>query len=111
MMLGDQIYRAVFLQRKGVETDMGGTRDEWVAQFTVRAGVQHLRGGEAVMQARLASRNPVIVTIGNSAQARRITSDWRVELRDRMGIVKAYELREDPRPAAQGATLEMLAEG
>lgn len=111
MRAGKLDSRATFSERKSVETDMGGTRDEWVPQFTVWAGVQHLRGGEAVMQARLASRNPVIVTIRNSAQARRIASDWRVELRDRMGTVKAYELREDPRPAGQGATLEMLAEG
>lgn len=111
MMAGDLDSRATFLRRAIVETDMGGTRDEWVPQFAVSAAVKHLRGGESVMQARLASRNPVIVTVRNSAQTRRITSEWQVELQDRTGIRKAYQLREDPRPAERGAFLEFLAEG
>ena len=47
-------YHASFSMRESVETDMGGTRDEWVLQFVEWAGVKHLRGGESVMQARLA---------------------------------------------------------
>ena len=86
MRAGDLDNRATFSRRERVETDMGGTLDQWVSQFEVWAAVKHLVGGEAVMQARLASRNPVIVTIRNSTQARRITSEWQVELRDRTGI-------------------------
>lgn len=102
---------ATFFMRERVETDMGGTLDQWVPQFTRATAVTHLRGGEAVMQARLVSRNPVILTIRNSAQARQITSEWRCELRDRSGSSKLYELREGPRPTKYGAYLEILAEG
>lgn len=111
MRAGDLDNRATFSRRERVETDMGGALDQWAPQFEVWAAVKHLRGGEAVMQARLASRNPAIVTIRNSTQARRITSEWQVELRDRTGIRKVYELREDPRPVERGAFLEMLVEG
>lgn len=111
MTAGNLDYRAEFALRETVETDMGGTRDEWVPQFREWAGVKHLRGGESVMQARLASRNPIIVTIRNSARARQITSEWRVLLRDRTGISKVYEVREDPRPSETSGFLEMLAEG
>ena len=63
------------------------------------------------LQARLASRNPVIVTIRNSERARQITSEWQVELRDRTGIRKTYQIKEDPRPSEASGFLEMLAEG
>ena len=111
MNAGRLDYRATFSMRESVETDMGGTRDEWVVQFTEHAGVKHLRGGESVMQERLASRNPVIVTIRNSARARQITSEWQVELVDRTGIRKVYDVKEDPRPTEASGFLEMLAEG
>ena len=103
-------HRAEFSLRESVETDMGGVEDEWVPQFVEWAGVKHLRGGESVMQARLASRNPVIVTIRNSARARQITSEWRVTLRSRSGIVLVAEVKEDPRPSEGDAYLEFLAE-
>ena len=104
-------HRAEFSLRESVETDMGGVEDEWVPQFVEWAGVKHLRGGESVMQARLASRNPVIVTIRNSARARQITSEWRVTLRSRSGIVLVAEVKEDPRPADGDGLLEMMCEG
>lgn len=111
MTSGSLDYRAEFALRESIDDDMGGTKDEWVLQFTVWAAVKHLRGGESVMQARLASRNPVIVTIRNSARARQITSEWQVTLRDRTGITKVYAVKEDPRPGEDSAFLEMLAEG
>lgn len=104
-------YHASFSMRESVETDMGGTEDAWVPQFVEWAGVKHLRGGESVMQARLASRNPVIVTIRNSERARQITSEWQVRLRSRSGVVKEYAIKEDPRPTEADGFLEFLAEG
>ena len=104
-------HRAEFSLRESIEDDMGGTRAEWVLQFVEWAGVKYLRGTEAVMEARLASRNPMIVTVRNSARARQITSEWQVELRDRTGIRKTYQIKEDPRPSEASGFLEMLAEG
>lgn len=111
METGKLNYQAVFSARESVETDMGGTEDAWLVQFIEWAAVKHMRGGESVMQARLASRNPVIITVRNSARARRITSEWQAELRDRTGIRKIYQIKEDPRPSEDSGFLEMLAEG
>ena len=104
-------HRAIFSARREISDEYGGTRDEWVPQFTEWAGVKYLRGGESVMQARMASRNPVIVTIRNSERARQITSEWQVELRSRSGVTKIYAVKEDPRPEGLDGFLSMLAEG
>lgn len=104
-------HRAEFSLRESIEDDMGGTRDEWVLQFVEWVGVKYLRGGESVMQARLASRNPVVIVIRNSERARQITSEWQVELRSRSGVTKVYAVKEDPRPSNRDGYLEMLCEG
>ena len=104
-------HRAIFSARREISDEYGGTRDDWVPQFSEWAEVKYLRGGEAVMQARMASRNPVIVSIRNSERARQITSEWQVELRSRSGVTKVYQIKEDPRPVDGDAMLEMLAEG
>ncbi len=78
----------------------------WTQQFTVWAGVQYLRGSESVLAARLEGRQPAIVTVRASSNARRITHEWRaVDLRT--GAV--FQIKEPPRPDGRGF-LEMLAE-
>ena len=78
----------------------------WLLRFTLAAHVLYLRGSEAVMQSRLQSKNPAIITVRKSSQARAITSEWRAEIAG-----KTYEIREDPRPSQDRRLLEMLAEG
>lgn len=77
----------------------------YAERFTVWGHVRYLRGGEAVMQARMASKRPAILTIRDSAQARQITSEWRATIG---GVV--FEVKEDPRPSEDRGFLEMLAE-
>ena len=78
----------------------------WTDAFTAWTNVRYLRGTEAVMQARMQSRSPAILTIRSSAQARAVTSEWRAVIGGRV-----FEVREDPRPTPDRAFLEMLAEG
>ena len=78
----------------------------WLLRFTLAAHVLYLRGSEAVMQARLQSKNPAIITVRKSSQARAITSEWRAEIDGRV-----YDIKEDPRPDQARRLLEMLAEG
>ena len=78
----------------------------WLLRFTLAAHVLYLRGSEAVMQARLRSKSPVVVTVRKSSQARAITSEWRAEIAG-----KTYDIKEDPRPDQARRLLEMLAEG
>ncbi len=72
---------------------------------TVWANVRPLRGGEAVMQARLQSRSPAVITIRRSPDTLRITSEWEAVIDGR-----TFELREDPREDESRQFLEMLAE-
>ncbi|QFG35317.1 SPP1 family predicted phage head-tail adaptor [Paracoccus pantotrophus] len=88
------------------ETDANGKRiQRYEQRFSDWAHVRPLRGGEAVMQSRLASKGPAIVTIIFSAEGFQITSEWRVDIDGRV-----YDLKEDPREAQGGAVLEMLVE-
>ncbi len=74
-------------------------------RFTVWSKLQHLRGGEAVMQARLQSKSPAIVTVRRNTSTQQITSEWQVVIDGRV-----YEVKEDPRPTDDRGFLEMLAE-
>lgn len=72
---------------------------------TVWCHVRWLRGGEAVMQARLTAKSPAIVTVRAFSLTRQIDSDWQLRIDGR-----DYELREDPRESEDRAFLEMLIE-
>lgn len=72
---------------------------------TVWANLLPLRGSEAVMQARIQSRNPAIVTVRASSLTREITSEWRVRIDGR-----EFDVKERPRETQDRAYLEFLAE-
>ena len=90
--------------------EYGGQRQGWSHQFREAIAVKYLRGTETVMAARMTARNPVILTLRDSARARKVTAEWRVKVRDRMNVTRVYELREEPRPSDHGGFLDVLAE-
>ena len=98
--------RASFLRAIEERDEDGMIVQGWRLQFTCAAHVHYLRGSEAVMQARLQSRTPAIVTVRDTPQARAITSEWRCEIDGR-----TFELQEDPRPDQARRLLEILVEG
>lgn len=98
--------RVTFQSFVMIEDDMGGVVHGWEDRFTLWAHILYLRGSEAVMQARLVSKAPVIITVRWSAQSVGITSEWRAMIG---GVV--FDLKEDPRPSEDGRLLEMLGEG
>lgn len=103
MQASDLKSRARFYEPYEAVDEDGQVVQDWLLRFNCAAHVRYLRGSEAVMQARLESKAPVVVTIRDSADARQVTSEWRVHVDGRM-----FELREDPRP--EGMMLAMLAE-
>ena len=110
MDAGQLTKRATLLEPiEAVDAD-GQIVQSWAERGTVWGNVRWLRGGESVMQARLASRNPVVIVIRNSERARQITSEWRIVLRSRSGVALVAEIKEDPRPSEGDAFLEFLAE-
>lgn len=98
--------RVTFQAYVMIETDMGGVVEGWEDRFALWAHLRYLRGSEAVMQARLVSKAPVIITVRQSARSERITSEWRAVV----GSV-IFDLKEDPRPSEDGGFVEALAEG
>lgn len=60
-----------------VADGFGNFEGAWIAQFTVPARRQVLRGGETVMAARLSGTAPAVLTLRASNQARAIATDWR----------------------------------
>lgn len=106
MDAGQLDRRVTFQSFVMIEDDMGGVVQGWEDRFTIWAHIRYLRGSEAVMQARLASKAPVIITVRSSTASRTITSEWRAVIG---GVV--FDLKEDPRPSEDRTWLETLAEG
>jgi len=106
MMRAGQLTKRAALSRPVEERDPDGMIVQgWQAMGTVWCNLLPLRGSEAVMQARMASRSPAIVTVRASSLARDITAEWRVEIDGR-----SYDVKERPREAQGRGFLEFLAE-
>ncbi len=110
MDAGKLDHRATFERPVQSRDEDGQLIQGWHDEATVWASVRYLRGGESVMAARMQSRTPAILTIRSSSTARRVTSEWRVQTRDRSGTERLFEVKEDPRPTEGGGFLEMLVE-
>ena len=101
-----QLDRRATFQRPFEERDADGMLvQRFDDQFTVWTHVRFLRGGETVMQSRMQSKSPVILTVRRSPDTERITSEWRAVVDGRI-----YEVREDWRPTDDRLFVEMLAE-
>lgn len=86
--------------------DYGAAVQGWAPQFTVAAGLTYLRGGETVLQARLAGRQVVAIRIRRSTDTQRIGVDWRA-VDARTGVV--MNIRSIA-PTPDRAFLELTAE-
>lgn len=102
---GDLTRRASFHRpEEAVDAD-GQVVQSYPLIFKAWVHVRWLRGGESVMQARLASRSPAIITFRTHEAARAVTSEWRIEIDG-----KSFEAKEDPREDDSRAYFEMLVE-
>ncbi|MFH5773589.1 phage head closure protein [Paracoccus sp. NGMCC 1.201697] len=97
--------RATFAEPVEAEDADGQIVQTYDARFTEWVHVRWLRGSEAVMQARMASRSPAVVTFRNSERARTVTSEWQVTVDGRI-----FQAKEDPRESEDRAFQEMLVE-
>lgn len=105
MDAGRLTKRATLLEPiEAVDAD-GQVIQSWRDRGAVWCNVRWLRGGESVMQARLASKSPAIVTVRASALTRRVTSEWKLRIDGR-----EFEAKEDPRETDDRAFFEVLVE-
>ena len=85
----------------------GGSVEDWQEQFSARAGIRYLRGGETVQAGRLRGQQAVVITVHNAPETQAVTAAWRV--RDTVrGIV--YNVRTNPVPTEDHRFLEITAE-
>ena len=75
---GQLRYRLKFSERDTVNDDYGNPSTGWTDRFTVSGNITAKVGGEAVDAARLAGRQPVVVTVRRSPDTRLVTTDWKV---------------------------------
>lgn len=106
--------KVTFQRREEVDDGFGGTRGEWVDQFTVPARLAPKFGGnvESVIAARLVSRQPYNLTVRASSQTRQATAAWRA-YDVRAGHThgkpnRVFGIKTIVNPDERGAYLEML---
>lgn len=105
MRAGELTKRAA-LQKPHKHTDADGQIVQgWQQVGVVWCNLLPLRGSESVMQARMESRNPAVVTVRSSSLTRPITAEWQV-------VIDAitYAVKEAPRETQDRGFLEFLAE-
>lgn len=102
---GQLTKRATLLEPVEELDARGKLVQSWAERGTVWCNVRWLRGGESVMQARLASKSPAIVTMRASTLTRRVTSEWKLRIDGR-----EFDAKEDPRETDDRAFSEVLVE-
>lgn len=86
--------------------DGGGGFDLVLSDFTVRANIRYLRGGETVQAARLTGKQPVVVTVRRSSATQAL--DTSCQMRDaRTGT--EYQIRAIA-PSSDRQFIEITAE-
>jgi len=106
--IGKMDYLVVF-EEPGVITDegYGNTTQGWGNPVTADAAFRFLRGGETVQAARLSGRQPIVVTVHDTAATRAIDTSWRMRT-PRDG--KVYNIRSGPVPTDNHQYLEFTVE-
>lgn len=80
---GGRFQEFQFQKRLNSSDGYGNTLSSaWTTQFSERVEVLYLRGGEQVMASRLEGRQPAVMTVPTSANARSVTTDWRLVNKD-----------------------------
>lgn len=90
-------YRAQFDEPVPVDDGFGGKEEGWVERYACHANIRYLRGGETVQAARLAGRQPVVVTIRALGKAKDITPAWRMRAAGEEWNIRAKAETEDRR--------------
>jgi SPP1 family predicted phage head-tail adaptor len=80
---------------------------DWATGPTVGARIKPLRGGEAVQAARLAGKQPLLITIRYSSATAAITTDWRAR-NARTGAL--YNIRSVMNPDERKRFLDLEVE-
>ena len=70
----------------------GGVVDGFAEQFERRADFVHLRGGEAVLAARLQGEHSQVIQVRRDPESSAVTADWRIV--DKRAPNDVYNIRD-----------------
>lgn len=103
--IGQLRERVAFEYRATVDDGLGNEEaGDWTPGFTVAARIAPARGAESIQAARLAGKQPVLITVRSSTQTREVGLSWRA--RDvRKGTL--YNIRSIVNPDEQNKYLDM----
>lgn len=82
----------------------GNFDGDWQDQFTVWARCAPARGAESIQAARLAGRQPVVITVWSSSDTRQVRPEWRAT-DARSGTI--YNVRSIANPDERRQFLDM----
>ena len=99
--------RIAFDELVEVDDGFGNMVGDWETQFAVAGEIIWQRGGEAVMAARLAERQPLTIRVRKSSDTIRITAGWRAR-NVRSG--EQFAIRTVTPDKASRAMIELLCE-
>jgi len=78
MPAGKIRFRVAFDKRVAATDDGYGAKPgDWVEQFQRSCGIQYLKGGEQVIEQRMAGVVPAILTVRTDSKTRLIDNSWR----------------------------------
>lgn len=106
MQAGKLRERVTFARRDAAADAYGNQQADWVTQFSTAARIQPLRGGEDVMAARLAGKQPVLIQVRRSTATLEVTPEWR--LTDAR-TATVYNIRTAS-PSEDKVTIDMICE-
>lgn len=79
MPAGKLRFRVAFDKRDAASDDGYGSKPGgWTEQFQRSCGIQYLRGGEQVIEQRMAGVVPAVLTVRVDTKTRLIDNSWRV---------------------------------
>ena len=104
-------YRLKFAERDTVDDEYGNPSTGWTDRFTVSGSITAKVGGEAVDAARLAGRQPVIISVRRSPDTRQVTTDWKAtEVENGTEFNIRTSIDPNIGTSQHGLWLEMIAE-
>lgn len=103
MKVTDLDHICSFQSRAVADDGHGNKLGEFQEVFREWAGFRFLRGGEGIVESRLASEQPAILTVRSTLQTQAIAPDWQVVCGGR-----SYRIKEPPRPSGDRLYLEFL---
>jgi len=104
---GQLIEFVSWQKRLPINDGYGNTEGTFEEQFTSRAGYTWMKGGEAVIAARMEGKQPIGVRVRRNSNTLQIRPDWRMVDIDSGFIYAVHAITESPERGYLDVLVEM----